>query len=152
MSSGRVEALWIKRAVRGPMDARDEVEFVLDSGVRGSADQGGWRQVTVIEREVFDRLRDELGPGVDPAMRRANVMVSGIRLEGTRGRVLRLGDARIELRGETVPCERMDEAHDGLRDALKPGCGGGMFGRVVTGGPVRVGDRAELEDAGTAGG
>lgn len=149
MSGGKVEALWIKRAVRGPMDAAAEVTLVEDSGVLGSANQGGWRQVTVIEKEVFDRLAETLSPEVDPSMRRANVMTSGIQLEGTRGMILRLGECRIELRGETHPCEQMDEAIPGLRDALRPRCRGGMFGKIIKGGVVRVGDFAELEQGNT---
>ncbi len=146
METGRVEALWIKRMARGPMDPAEVVRLVEDAGIEGNADQGGWRQVTVIEREVFDRLKDELDPSVEPSMRRANVMVSGVHLDGTRGKILRLGDTRIHLRGETVPCERMDEAVEGLRDALKPETRGGMYGRVIAGGELRIGDEVALED------
>lgn len=144
--SGRIEALWIKRAKRGPMDPADEVEMIEDEGIRGNANQGGWRQVTIIEREAFDAVRGELSPAVDPAMRRANVLVSGLRLAECRGRVLSLGECRIEMRGETRPCERMDEAHPGLRRALDPDWRGGAFGRVVRGGRVRVGDEAVFVD------
>jgi MOSC domain-containing protein YiiM len=71
--------------------------------------------------------------------------VSGVGLEGARGWTLRIGACRIELAGETRPCERMDEALPGLRRALEPGCGGGRFGRVRQGGVIRVGDPVELE-------
>lgn len=146
---GRVEALWIKRAHRGTMDARDRVTLTAGLGVDGSADQGRARQITMIEREVFARVSEELGQSVDPAVRRANVLLSGIRLEGARKRVLQLGECRVEVVGETRPCERMDEAVPGLRAALDGGWGGGAFGRVVVGGDVRVGDEARyIEDDG----
>ena len=128
------------------MDPADQATLVTDRGIAGCANQGGWRQVTIIEQEVFDALAESLSPDVEPIMRRANVMTSGIRLEGTRGRVLRLGECRIQLRGETHPCEQMDEALEGLRAALKPDCGGGMFGKIIQGGVVSVGDVATLED------
>jgi MOSC domain-containing protein YiiM len=80
-------------------------------------------------------------------MRRANLMVSGVRLQDTRFQILRVGDCAIELRGETRPCERMDEAHQGLRKALEEGWGGGVFGRVIQGGEIRVGDEVWLEAA-----
>jgi MOSC domain-containing protein YiiM len=139
---GRVEALWVKRAHRGTMDAVHETTLVEGGGVEGSADQGRARQVTVIEQEVFDALRDELDPSVDPAMRRANVLVSGVPLEGSRGRTLALGGCLLEIAGETRPCERMDEALPGLQAALDPAWRGGVYGRVVRGGPLRVGDAA----------
>lgn len=140
--AGEVRALWIKRAKLGPMDPAQAVEMVAEEGIRGNANQGGYRQVTIIQEEVFDALEEELGPRVDPAMRRANVMVRGIDLRESRGRTLHLGECRIVIRGETVPCERMDQALPGLREALRPEWRGGCFGRVVQGGAVRVGDRA----------
>lgn len=141
-SPGRVEALWVKRAHRGLMDECDHVTLVEGRGVEGSADQGRARQVTIIEREAFDRVSELVGEEVDPALRRANVLVSGVRLEGRRHHILHLGDCRIELVGETRPCRRMDEAVPGLRDALDEGWAGGAFGRVIDGGNVRVGDVA----------
>lgn len=145
---GAVRALWVKRARLGPMDPTDQVEMVPNMGIRGNADQGGSRQVTVIQEEVFDVLEDALGPRVDPAMRRANVMVRGLDLRESRGKILHLGDCRILLGGETVPCERMDEALEGLRDALRPEWRGGCFGRVLSGGRVRIGDPARLAEGG----
>jgi len=124
------------------MDERERVTLVEGRGVEGSADQGRARQVTIVEREVFDRVSDVVGEEVDPALRRANVLVSGVRLEGRRNQILHLGACRIRLVGETRPCHRMDEAVPGLRDALDGKWGGGAFGRVLTGGDVRVGDVA----------
>ena len=141
----RVEALWLKRMKRGPMDPAETVTAVADRGLEGNANQGGRRQVTVIEKEVFDRIREEL-PDARPAMRRANVMVSGLRLEGTRDRVLHLGDVRLHIRGETRPCNRMDEQCAGLTDALDAGWGGGVYGVVLDDGEIRVGDPARLEE------
>ena len=83
--SGRVEAIWSKRSHGGVMDPARDVIAVEGKGLEGDANFGATRQVTVIEKEVFDRILAEL-PGADPAMRRANIMVSGIRLEETRMR------------------------------------------------------------------
>jgi len=147
--SGKVEAIWIKRALRGPMDAVDAATLVEGEGIQDDVHQGrSHRQVSVIEQEIFARLQESL-PEAEPHMRRANFMVSGISLEGARNRVLRLGAARILLEGETRPCERMDEACPGLREALASGWGGGAHGVVLDGGVVPVGAPAELE-TGTA--
>ena len=145
--AGRVQALWVKRAHRGPMDAATAVTLVAGRGVEGSADQGRSRQVTVISEERWDHLLEQLGERPDPIVRRANVLVRGVALELRRGAVLRLGEARIRIKGETRPCERMDEALDGLRAALRSDVGGGLYGEVVRGGVVRVGDPAAWESA-----
>lgn len=147
----RVEALWIKRARRGAMDLADEVRMEVDRGIVGNADQGGRRQVTLVETEVFEALRSEFDPGVEASMRRANVLLRGIRLESTRGRLLAVGDAMLRIRGETRPCERMDEALPGLREGLSPAWRGGAYAQVERGGTVRVGDPVrwvEVEDLG----
>lgn len=144
---GRLEAIWVKRAHRGPMDPAAEATLVAGRGIVGNADQGRFRQVTLIEREVWDRLMERLGGTIDPSARRANLMVSGVSLEDTRDRVLRIGECRVRVRGHTRPCERMDEALDGLRSAMQAGWGGGAFGEVLDDGMIRVGDPVSFEEA-----
>ena len=142
--AGRLEAIWIKRMRRGPMDPVGSAVLVADQGIAGNANQGGKRQVTVIEREVFDLIRLTL-PDAEPIMRRANFMVSGIRLAGTRGHTLTVGGLRILLQGETRPCYRMDEQCPGLTAALDPEWRGGAFGVVLDSGEVKVGDAVSIE-------
>ena len=142
---GRLEAIWIKAAHGGPMAPADGATLVAGKGLAGNVWQGGTRQVTVIEREVFDGLRASLDPAVEPSMRRANLIVSGVRLEGVRHQALWIGSCRVELIGETRPCELMDEALQGLRKALDPGWGGGAYGKVLVGGEIRVGDEVRLD-------
>jgi MOSC domain-containing protein YiiM len=142
---GRVERLWVKRAHRGEMDSRESIELVAGRGVEGSADRGGRRQVTILEREVWEALMRELGRDAGPETRRANVLVSGFDLRASRGRVLRLGGTRIRIAGEVKPCERMEQAVAGLRALMYPEWRGGAFGEILDGGSVTVGDVVEWE-------
>ncbi len=142
--NSRVEAIWKKRSHRGVMDSVEQVRAVADEGLEGDANFGATRHVTVIEKEIFDRIK-ELLPNAEPRMRRANIMVSGIQLEKMGGHALIVGEAQILLRGETRPCELMDEQCQGLRDALDPDWYGGAHGVVIKGGLIRVGDPASIE-------
>lgn len=143
---GRLEAIWIKRARRGPMDAVAEAALREQFGLVGSASWGGRRQVTILEREVWERHMAALGAEVDPSARRSNFLVSGCALADSRGRVLRIGDCRVRVLGETKPCERMDEVVPGLEAVMRDHWGGGAFGEVLSGGTVRVGDPVGWED------
>jgi MOSC domain-containing protein YiiM len=122
-----------------------EIRVSPDDGIVGGVDRSRRRQITLIEREVWERLMHDLGGNADPSARRANVMVSGIRLPHTRGRVLRVGEARLAIGGELTPCERMDEVLPGFRAAMLPDWGGGAFAQVLGDAMIRVGDTAEWE-------
>jgi len=144
-SSGRVEAMWLKRSHRGPMDAVPEIRVISAAGIVGGVDRSRRRQITLIEQEVWERLMRELGGDADPSARRANLMLTGIRLANTRGRVLRVGEARLAIGGELTPCERMDEVLPGLQAAMRPDWRGGVFAQVLGDATIRVGDAAEWE-------
>jgi len=139
-SAGTLERIWCKRAHRGPMDSLLEAELVVGEGLRGSADRGGRRQITLLEREVWEDVTFALGASIDPSLRRANLYVSRIPLANTRGRILAVGSARIRIWRDTAPCERMDEVHPGLQDALRVQWSGGACGEILAGGVIRVGD------------
>jgi len=147
-SDGKLELIWRKPAHGQPMERLERTRLVAGEGMEGNADRNGRRQITLIEREVWeDRTRELTGP-VDPSARRANLLVSGVSLAGTKDRVLRIGACRLRIQGETRPCGLMDEAHPGLRDALAPDWGGGAYAEVLEGGDLAPGARVVWEEEG----
>lgn len=145
--SGEVVSIWIKPARRLPMKSVESADLVAGRGLVGNADQGGRRQVTIIDETVWHDAMRELGVDVHPSARRANVMLRGIDLENSRGRLLLLGKTLVRVLGETTPCRLMDDAQPGLRAALLPHWRGGISGEILEGGTIRLGDRAEWVEA-----
>lgn len=144
---GEVAAIWLKRFKGGPMDRVAAAEAVQGRGLAGNANQGGKRQVTLIDEARWREAEAELGVSVDPSARRANVMLRGIDLENTRGRTLRIGACYVRIYNETRPCYQMDQAHQGLQAALGPRWRAGAYGEIVRSGRIAVGDRVEWVEA-----
>jgi hypothetical protein len=119
--------IWIKRAHRGKMD------------------QGGKRQVTLIDRERWHELTDRGDGNLETNARRANLVIDSVDLFDSSGKTLRIGPARLLIHGETRPCERMDEALPGLQEAMRERWGGGAFAEVIEGGEIAVGDPVEWD-------
>jgi len=142
----RLAGIFIKRAHGGPMDPKDSALLEAGRGLAGNADRGGRRQVTLLSSERWDELMEEVGASLEPHARRANLVVSGIVLENTRGRVLRIGECRVRINGETRPCELMEEAAVGLQEAMGRRWGGGVFAEVLDGGAIAVGDAVTWEN------
>src|SRR4029079_9033787 len=106
VKSGTLVAIWIKRAKRGPMDAALSASLVAGRGIAGNANQGGRRQVTLIEEEAWAAMmgeRDvgeftlleeecwaammgELAARRPTAARRATLVVRALPLLASRGR------------------------------------------------------------------
>jgi MOSC domain-containing protein YiiM len=136
----RLERIWVKRAHRGPMDPTDSARLLEGKGLEDSANLGSHRQVTLIALERWLEISAELDADVDPSARRADLMVSGVDLERSRGRLLKVADCVLRIGGEVRPCELMDEAFRGLREAMQPRWGGGVWAEVLHGGRIAVGD------------
>jgi MOSC domain-containing protein YiiM len=128
------------------MDPRDAAILIAGQGILGNANKGGRRHVVLLEEEAWASAVAELGVDLDPATRRANLLVSGIRLEGTRGRTLRLGPTLLRIWTECVPCYQMDEAYRGLKEALRHHWRAGACAQVIEGGEIRVGDEIIWEE------
>lgn len=143
---GKLAAIWLKRMKRGPMDPVERATLKAGRGLVGNADQGGKRQVTIINQAVWEERTALLGVELDPSSRRANLMVSGeIDLNNSRHRILRIGNCRVRIYGETKPCETMDKAAPGLQEMLRDNWGGGAFAEVLDDGEIAVGDVVKWE-------
>jgi len=139
--------IWIKRMRKGPMDPAARATVVAGKGIVGNANQGGKRQVTIVSSKNWTDVTAPLGATPDPRLRRANLLVSDLDLVDSRGKILKVGNVRIRIYGETRPCEQMEAAVPGLQQAMSVPWGGGAFGEVLDDGEIAVGDAVELLSA-----
>jgi len=125
------------------MDPAVGATLIAGLGIAGNADQGGRRQVTLIDLARWHELMDRLGTDLQTSARRANLVIDSLDLFDSRGKTLRIGTARLHVLGETRPCERMEEAWPGLRATMRERWGGGAYAEIVEGGEISVGDAVE---------
>lgn len=141
MATGKLIGIAWKTASHGTMISAEKASIRLETGLeddhRGKA---GNRQITVLAKEAFEKACKTNNLTPDWTMRRANLLIEGINLEHTTGKILRVGDVLLEITGETKPCYRMDEQQNGLQEALKPEWHGGVTCRVLEAGEIAVGD------------
>ena len=142
--------IWIKRAHRGPMDRADRATLVAHRGIVGNADQGGRRQVTIVDLERWRELMDLFGADLEPSSRRANLVIDSLDLFDSRGKTLQVGVTRLRILGETRPCERMDDALHGLQYGMRERWGGGAYAEVIEGGEIAAGDPVDWTPAAPA--
>jgi len=120
-----------------------QIVAVIDAGAGlvGDANRKpGPAQVTLVSWEKWQAACAALGADLPWSLRRANLLIDGVSLIPDVGRRISIGAAVLEITGETDPCQRMDEAHMGLRAALTPDARGGVRCRVIVGGSIALGD------------
>jgi MOSC domain-containing protein YiiM len=156
MSAGRLEGIARHARPRGLMETVDHVAVNTSEGLHGDfrgavrPGKSGRRQVSLIEAESWAAAMHDLGRDGDPLpwhVRRANLLVTGLRLPREAGRVIAIGKSlRIEVTCECDPCSRMEEIAPGLKAALTPDWRGGVLGRVLTDGDIALGDEIRIEE------
>jgi MOSC domain-containing protein YiiM len=141
---GIVQGIAVRDASRAPMKEQQQVEVTLQHGIVQDYRGTGLRQVTFLDIGQWQEVLAALGIDLPWYTRRANVLIEGIDLPITVGRRLQVGACRFAIGGETTPCERMDEIQPGLRRILTPALRGGVWGKVLQGGALHIGDEVQV--------
>ena len=100
---GNLEKIWLKRAKLGVMDEVLKAEMEAGVGLVKNLEKNIFRQITLIEKEVWEVLMKSLRGNLPPQTRRANLMLSGISLADSRQKVLVIGECEIQIFGEKNP-------------------------------------------------
>ena len=139
--------IWTKSGTKHYMDSHESIESITGKGLAGCVGvKSKNRQITVLSLKAWSKAQEEIDQQLGPVNRRANFLVDEIDLENSKGKILLVGDLKIEITGETKPCAQMDKLHQGLREALKPHWRGGVTGKILNSCRVTVGDQVNIFD------
>ena len=149
---GTVEEIYV--APEGNVDMRrvPEVRALVGGGLeddRYCKGTGYWTQlgdvceVTLIEGEDLDEIRDEDGIRVHNGEHRRNIITRGVRLEDLKGMRFKIGEVVLAYDRPRPPCRHVQELTEpGMTKALRRR--GGICARVVEGGAIRAEDAIEV--------
>lgn len=148
----RITAIARRAARRDPMElvdaARIDTETGLEGDFKGAKHKS--RQITILAEEDWAAALADLpeeAASLPWTTRRANLLCRGLRLPRAKGARLRVGEAKLEVTGQTWPCKRMDEAYPGLLKALGRDWRGGVTCRVLKSGDIEIGSAIEITHA-----
>jgi MOSC domain-containing protein YiiM len=136
------------------MEALDEVEAVAGRGIKGDRYylEEGMRhsavarprpkrpeEVTIFSLDALEEGCTETCLVITPLEMRRNIAIRGADLEAVVGSTFFVGDVEVEATHVNPPCRHLIEMAG--KDFLKPFIKrGGIRGRILTSGTIRVGD------------
>lgn len=149
---GEVTSLHITAAGSQEMESPAEVKALAGKGLDGdryamgtgfysesSATPAPDREITLIEAEALEALREENGIELTPAETRRNVVTRGVPLNHLVGRRFRVGEVELEGVRLCEPCAHLMEMTG--KKVLGPLVHrGGLRARILGEGTIRVGD------------
>jgi hypothetical protein len=154
---GSVEGIFIAERPGQPMRPMTAIEGAAGRGLIGDrhcrpedapplAPADRVPDVSLVEAEVLEWLRDEHGIELAPHETRRNVLTRGVRLTDLIGRQFRLGGLLCEGIEICQPCSHMQQKVG--KPVLKPLVHrGGLRARILSGGTVRLGDTVATVEA-----
>lgn len=138
-SQGIIRSIAIWSGENVPVTEAAFCTVIAGKGVQGDQRGKGDRGITLLEVGRWADACRQVGDELPWTLRRANLLIDGLELASLDGCVLRMGDVRIRLCGETKPCGLMEKACTGLKAALAVDWRGGAHAEVLAGGDLAVG-------------
>ncbi|MFQ5410843.1 MAG: MOSC domain-containing protein [Phycisphaerae bacterium] len=142
---GRVLAIALRSEKEGPMREVETVEAVANGGLVGDLTSEPDRGITFLSARQWSEVTGELEVELPWHTRRANVLIEAGGLGNLIGKTVTLGEVEVAVKGPSKPCGLMERLHPGLKAALMPDTRGGIYGRILRGGRIDVGDVLRLK-------
>jgi len=135
-----------REKTRAPMEEIESALVTTKSGIeKDFRGKPGNRQITILAEEDWESACKTMEKNLTWTLRRANLLVKGIKLQETTDSLIQIGNLTLQVTGETDPCSRMDEEVPGLTKALLPDWRGGVLCRVIADGKISLGNQVTLE-------
>lgn len=149
---GTLRYIHIAPAKSRPMQRLDEAVMVEGRGIEGdryllgtgtySVTPGEFRQVTLIETEMLERVAADFGHEISVDEHRRNLTVTGVPLPHLIGKRFRVGACVLEGVRQNQPCKYLNlmlkrDVYMALWNRSGLNC------RVIEGGTIRPGDAVE---------
>lgn len=140
---GKIKAVCISEKKGTVKKNIDRCEIIIDHGLLGDAHAGiNHRQVSLLSYESFQEFSAEYG-NIEYGAFGENLLVDGINAENISvGTKLRCGSVILEVTQIGKECHSGCEISKRTGRCIMPK--EGIFTRVLKGGPVQVGDNAEI--------
>jgi MOSC domain-containing protein YiiM len=152
MWNGTVESIYVASSAQGPMQSTAAVLAIPGAGLEGdryALKQGTFfkpqsdYELTLIEAEAIEALRDDYGVELAAGDARRNVVTRDVPLNHLVGKEFTIGDVRIRGIRLCEPCEHLQrltgkQLIKGLRHR------GGLRAQVLTKGTIHAGDQVRV--------
>lgn len=149
---GTVEQLFIAREDSAPMESLESVEAV-EGGLEGDRYRTGKGyyspfdvcEVTLIEAEAIEEIREEFDIDLTDGRHRRNVVTRGVAVHELLGATFSVGDSVLRGTRPRPPCAHVEQVagERGVARALK-NKRGGVCASVVEPGTIALGDAIEM--------
>lgn len=143
---GVVEGIHLHGDRGDPMQVVDAAELVTGLGLTGDRFAGlgiPGSHVTLIAAEGVEAMVSETGIPLEPHQTRRNILTRGVDVPGLVGRRFMVGEAVCYGVKECTPCNHLESmTAPGVRQGLSGR--GGLRADVLSGAPIRVGDRITI--------
>lgn len=142
---GKVRALCVSDKKGVQKQLVDSVVFLLEKGIEGDAHAGDWhRQVSILGADDIEETKKQGLSDLKPGDFAENIVVKGIDLAGVGlGSRIRLGaDVVLVISQIGKVCHTPCRIGQLTGDCIMPRLG--LFARVESGGPVKLGDKAQV--------
>lgn len=136
---GRVLAIALRPKRADTMQLVQEAKAEREGCLAGDHSKSSKRGITLLSASQWADVVADLGFDLPWHARRANVLIDAQNLGDLVGKTIRIGDVDVQINGITYPCAHIEEMHPGLLKALT-GDRGGVYGRILNDGVVRIGD------------
>jgi MOSC domain-containing protein YiiM len=151
--AGRVVSIYIAPAAGSQTQSLEDVEALPGRGLAGDryfAGNGAFSsgavpgrevtELTLIESEVIEHLREEWGIDVTAADSRRNLVTSGVALNELVGKEFEVGDVRLRGASLCEPCVSLVKSPENKHMLRALVHKGGLRAQILNAGRIAVGD------------